>query len=126
MAMDDLFNVIQQRMKDVKIEEGLRIKTSIGYMIFWSDSFLRCFIKQKDNSVWILTVTVLPPDGMESSHLYTYVLSMGKSSKDHTPVTENFMREASKLMAGFDYYDGASNMFKCMALGVLVWASDCV
>jgi len=123
-AMEDLSNDIQQRMKDAKIDEGLRIKTSIGYLIFWSDSFLRCFIKQKDNSVWILTVTICPPDGMESSHLYTYVLAMGKSSEDHTPVTEHFMREASELMTGFDYFDGESNMFKRMALGVLVWAAD--
>jgi hypothetical protein len=33
-AMDDLFNNIQQRIKDAKIEEGLRIKTSTGYQIF--------------------------------------------------------------------------------------------
>ncbi len=69
-------------------------------------------------------VTVCHPDGMESLHLYTYVLAMGKSNEDHTPVVEHFMRKASKLMAGFDYYDGVSNTIKRMALGVIVWAAD--
>jgi len=28
---------------------------------FWSDSFLRSFVKQNNNSVWISTVTISPP-----------------------------------------------------------------
>ena len=28
---------------------------------FWSDSFVRSFVKQNNNSVWISTVTISPP-----------------------------------------------------------------
>ena len=124
-AMKDLIDEIQQKMKDSpRVDETMRVKTSIGHMVFWSDSFLRCFIKQKDNSVWILTVTVCPPEGMESSHLYTYILAMGKSGEDHTPVTEHFMKEANELMEGFDFYSGKSNKIERMALGMLTWNAD--
>lgn len=37
------------------------IGTSIGFVTFWSDSFLKSFIKQKDNSVWLFCVTISPP-----------------------------------------------------------------
>jgi hypothetical protein len=30
-----------------------KVITNMGYIKFWSDSFLRCFIKQQHNSTWI-------------------------------------------------------------------------
>ena len=60
-AMADLVNDIVDALKrDGLSDESIR-ETHIGWVYFWSDSFLRCFVKQKDNSVWILTVTICPP-----------------------------------------------------------------
>ena len=62
---------VEQRMKDAGVDEKKRKQTKIGWMIFWSDSFLNSFIKQKDNSVWVLTVTICPPENTKFSGRYT-------------------------------------------------------
>ena len=123
-AVDDLIEEVHRRMRESGVDESMRIKTSIGYLVFWSDSFLRCFIKQKDNSVWILTVTVCPPEGMESSHLYTYILAIGKSGDDHTKVTEHFMKEARDLMEGIEVYTATNNRIERVAFGIATWNAD--
>ena len=66
----------------------------------WSDAFLRCFIKQKENSVWIIMVTVCLPENKKSSGLYTYDLVMGKSSEDHTEVIEFYLEQILELKKG--------------------------
>ena len=123
-AMTDLIEEVRKRMEDSGIDHQLRIRTSIGWLLFWSDSFLRCFIKQKDNSIWILTVTICPPEGQMSSRRYTIVLAMGKSSEDHTPVIEHYMRELSEMMKGFDCYFGSSNKIQRIAFGMVAWNAD--
>ena len=85
-------------MENTNIEDEIRVKTKIGWLLFWSDGFLCCFIKQKDNSVWILTVAICPLSESKSSHLYTHVLAMGRYDADHTTVIEHYMREGSELM----------------------------
>ena len=99
---------VQDLIKDIEVEmrEAMRKKepdrpqedieldikaTSKGNIYFWSDSFLHCLVKQKDNSVWILTVTISPPWADINKGTYTHVLTMGKSSKDHTPVIDYYM-----------------------------------
>ena len=41
------------------LKESAKGKNGVyfGYMIFWSDGFLTSYVKQRDNSAWILTVT---------------------------------------------------------------------
>ena len=123
-AMYDLIKEVAKRMKDSGIHDEMRKKTKIGYLIFWSDSFLRCFIKQKENSVWILTVTVCPPENKKSSGNYTIILAIGKSGEDHTEVVERFMQEADELMKGFDCYFGSTRTMERVAFGVLAWCAD--
>ena len=50
-AMEDLIEKINNDMIESNLTEVYRINTSIGYLIFWSDTFLRCFIKQNENSI---------------------------------------------------------------------------
>ncbi len=57
------------------VGDHIRVKTKLGWLLFWSGGFLCYLIKQKDNSVWILTVTVCPPPEIKSSHMYTILLS---------------------------------------------------
>jgi hypothetical protein len=64
-AMDALVKEVQKRMQNAGVAERAMKQTKIGYLLFWSDSFLNSFIKQKDNSVWVLTVTICPPQRHE-------------------------------------------------------------
>ena len=98
--------------------------TSKGYIYFWSDFFLCCFIKQKDNSVWILTVTISPPWADINKGTYTHVLVMGKSREDHTPVIDYYMREARELQRGFWCYFGNSNSIRDVGFGLLLHSAD--
>ena len=100
--------------------------TKIGYIYFWSDSFLRCFIKQRENSVWVLTVTICPPESDKTNGNNTFILAIGKSGKevDHRPVIEHYIKECIELMKGFDCYFGESNTIGRMAVGMLLWSAD--
>ena len=99
-------------------------QTKIGYLLFWSDSFLNSFIKQKDNSVWVLTVTICPPEDMKSSGWYTYILAIEKSDADHSEVINHYLHQAEELMKGFDCYFGHSNKIERVALAMLCWSAD--
>ena len=123
-AMSDLIEDVISAMDRAGVKKELRVKTSIGYLIFWSDSFLRCFIKQKENSVWILTVTICPPEDKKSCKQYTHVLAIGRSNANHTTVAEHYMQQASELMKGFDCYFGNTNRIERVSLGMLVWNAD--
>jgi hypothetical protein len=123
-AMDDLIEEVNNSMKAAGVNEQVRVKTKIGWLLFWSDGFLRCFIKQKDNSVWILTVTICPPTEKKSSHLYTHVLAMGRHDADHTPVIVHYMKEVAELMKGIDCYFGSSNSIERVAFGMVAWNAD--
>lgn len=123
-AMDSLIDKVKNHMKREKVDEIKIKKTSIGWLLFWSDSFLRCFIKQKENSVWMLTVTVCPPEGKKRSKLYTYILAIGNSSDDHREVVDYYMRQLNDVMKGFDCFFGKSNTFKRVAYGMIAYNAD--
>ena len=50
-AVADLVNDIFEAMKSHGLSDECICEIHIGWVYFWSDSFLRCFVKQKDNSV---------------------------------------------------------------------------
>ena len=96
---------------------------NLGYIFFWSDSFLRCFIKQKENSVWIMTLTICSPK--EKLGKYSFVIAMGKSKNDHSRVIEHFHREANDMKKGFPcYYGGNVNEVRMTAVGVSHMSCD--
>jgi hypothetical protein len=124
-AASDLIKDVREAMdKDPGLSELDRKSTSIGWIYFWSDSFLRCFVRQRENSVWILTVTICPPEKEKSTGKFTHVLAIGKSSEDHTPVIEFYLEECMKLMKGFKCYFGATNQIRRMAVSMLTWNAD--
>ncbi len=52
---------LEDRVRRYVIENNGEVEnTVIGWIIFWSDSFVVHLIKQKDNSMWILTATICP------------------------------------------------------------------
>ena len=99
-------------------------KIKIGYIYLWSDGFLNCFIKQKDNNVWIITVTICPPENKKSSGKYTHILAIGRGCEDHTKVFEHYLKECEELMDGFDCYFGTTNNICRVAFGLLTLNGD--
>ena len=115
--------VVLDVMSSVKLNNGDE-STNIGTLSFWSDSYLQSFIKQKDSSVWLLTVTISPPKEDISKGTYTQVLAIGKKGQDHTDVIDHYMKEAEELKKGFDCYFACSNRIERMACGLMYWSSD--
>jgi hypothetical protein len=123
-AVHDLVHDVQTKLGEAGLSKEEINKTSIGWIYFWSDSFLRCFVKQRDNSVWILTVTICPPEKEKSVGTFTKVLAMGRSSEDHTKVIEHYIQEYKELMKGFLCYCGGSNDIRRLAFGLLSMNAD--
>jgi hypothetical protein len=96
----------------------------LGWIAIWSNSFLNSFIKQKDNSVWLLTSIVCPPYGQTYSDKYMFVLAMGKSSLDHAEVINYYLSEIEGINEGFKYYSADVNDYRECALGLLAYIAD--
>ena len=73
-----------------------------GWMTTWSNSFLRSYVKQNMNNVWIHPITLPDPDG--NSPFHTHCVAVGKENLDHTPVIEWYANEINELMTGKEYY----------------------
>ena len=99
-------------------------KTAIGYLIFWSDGFLRTFVKQKDNSIWILTVTICPPTGCAISPFHTHCLAIGKSKDNHDEVIDYYMRELVVIQQSKSRYCGEVDSFVDTSFGLLAYIAD--
>jgi hypothetical protein len=99
-------------------------RMQLGLITLWSDSYLQCFIKQKDNSVWLLTATVCAPYDQTNTGKYTYVLAMGKSSLDHSEVINYYLSEIKEMGKGFMYYSVDANDFRECALGLIAYCAD--
>ena len=96
-AMDRLLKFLKALNPD-------NLPTKYGSYILWSDEFLRTFVKQKNNNVWILTVTFPDPEGSATSKFHTYCLAIGKSSQDHQPVIDHYLKEIETLASGLDLF----------------------
>ena len=123
-AAYDLVKELDDAMRAANLDVETRKRTSIGWILMWSDAFLRCFVKQGENSVWIITMTVCPPEKKASSGMYTHVLAMGKGTEDHTDVINYYLEEVQQLREGFDCYFGATNRIGRMAIAIIVWSAD--
>ena len=116
-AMSDLLQKLKQRT-------GGKRGVYYGYMIFWSDGFLTSWVKQKDNSVWILTITFPDPAGDSTSPFHTYCLAVGPSKLGHSSVIEYYMKEVEEIMQGFDVFFGEDNEVKTLSLGIIAYLAD--
>ncbi len=63
----------------------------------WSDGFLGSNIRQKDNSVWVMTekLSLLSEHIAPNPHIG--VLAFGWSKNDYQPVFDHFLNEVSEL-----------------------------
>ena len=100
------------------------IPTKYGSFLLWSDGFVRSFVKQKDNNVWILTITIPDPSGSATSKYHTYCLAVGKSSNDHQLVIDYYLREIDQLMNGVSLFDLKSGNYVNVQMGLLAYIAD--
>ena len=121
-AADELLQRVKEAIE--KHNPDMINETNIGWGYFWSDSFLKCFIKQKENSVWLYTVTICPKLEDIGTGKYTQVLAIGKSGQDHSGVISHYHREIQELMKPFKCYFGSSNKISNVAFGLLYHAGD--
>ena len=116
-AMDELID----RMKQLNV---LCIPTKYGFYLLWSDGFVRSFVKQKNNNVWIITLTVPDPGNNATSKYHTYCLAVGKSSNDHQPVIDYYMKQVEQLMRGVSMFDVQSGKYINVQMGLLAYIAD--
>ena len=92
--------LLEKLRKIVEDNGGDPDKTAFGYVILWSDGFVNSWVKQKNNSVWVMTVTICPPEGSDRSKLHTHCIAMGPGHADHDSVIEHFFKEMQEIRKG--------------------------
>ena len=87
-----------------ELERGLETGdiswTYFGHLMFWSDSFLKCFSQQKDNSIWLFVVRISAPEGLFTSNDHTICLAMGSLNECHNGVIAYYINEVRETMKG--------------------------
>ena len=111
-------------LKFLKALNPDNLPTKYGSYILWSDGFLRTFVKQKNNNVWILTVTFPDPEGSATSKFHTYCLAIGKSSQDHQPVIDHYLKEIETLASGLDLFCPQKGKYVRVQMFLLAYNAD--
>ena len=93
-----------ERLKDrVRANGGDVNKTVYGLIVIWSDGFVSHWIRQKDNNVWIQTVTICPPANGKKGNKHatdTHINVMGLSKHNHSKNVSATLDEISELEKG--------------------------
>ena len=110
------------------LENGDADSTCCGHLMLWSDSFLRNFSRQRENSFWIFVVRISPPEGMSTSSSHTFCLAMGSSKRCHDKVIAHYLEEVKSLMKGELMYHGKREGFPARMVntcfGLAVYIAD--
>ena len=97
-----------------------------GHVMSWSDGYLGCFSRQRDNSYWIFVVRIMPPEGCSTSIKHTFCLAMGSSKECHDKVIAFYMKEVVELMKGMWFYYGKEGVkdkiYVC--IGIAAYIAD--
>jgi len=78
-------------------------KTVFGLIVPWSDGFVSNWVRQKDNNVWIKTVTICPPANGKKGNKHssdTHVVVIGLSKHSHSKVMSATLDEIVELEKG--------------------------
>ena len=110
-----------QHMKDVNTGKK---PTKYGSFLLWSDGFVRSFVKQKGNNVWILTITFADPNGSATSKFHTYCLAVGQSSNNHQSVIDHFLKEVEIITNGIEVFCPKEGKFVRIQMGLLAYIAD--
>ena len=97
---------------------------AFGYILLWSDSFLRCFIRQKNNSIWILVIRICPPSGKSKGKCHTFCLAMGRSKDPHGKVIDMYLEEIETIRRGQVRYYGEKRIKINTFFDMLLYVAD--
>ena len=78
----------------------------LGYFTTWHDTFLRWYVKQRLNTVWLYIITFLESRYAKTFPYHTYCVAVGLDHLDHTPVLKWFSEQMEGLMKGNTVYCG--------------------
>ena len=87
-AMQEL---LHEQMNGIRHE--IRFKTCYGTITLWSDSFLLRFLRQRENSIWLLVVRISAPPGMSTSRDHMFCLAFGSSKLKHDKVIAHYIKK---------------------------------
>jgi len=87
------------------------------------DSFLSSWVKQKRNSVWVITITIGNPAG-ERSDQHTFVIGIGPSAASHHNVIANVLEQIQELRKPKLRYCGKTKRFILTAFDIIAYLSD--
>ena len=93
-----------------------------GYL--WSDGFLGSNVRQRNSSVWAMTVTLSLITELATSKHHTGVLALGWSKNDHQPVFDHIMNEVSQLRKPKLCYCRGTNSFRWVSFGLCFYLAD--
>ena len=115
---------MKRAVRRMRATGRMRRSTKIGYLILFSDAFQRCFVRTKNNGVWILTVTICPPDGTKFSIWHSHVIAVGKKSWDHSSVICAVMQELDKIRRGVWRYCAITKTMVHTMFDVIMYVAD--
>ena len=96
--------MVKELMDRMKIENNVDGDVHRGWCILWSDGFIRSWVRQGKNNVWLLTVTFPDPEGNATSKFHTHCLAVGSSNTDKKPILDYYLEEIKKLEKGIHAY----------------------
>ena len=85
--------IAAKTLHQLRLESDDPNNTAFGFFTCWSDGFLTSYVCQKDNCVWILTISFIDPKGSSTSQFHTICLAIGHSKADHTEVIDYYLEE---------------------------------
>ena len=104
--------LLHKQMNDIK--EEVRLETCYGHIILWSDSFLLRFLRQRENSIWLLVVRICAPPGMSTSRDHMFCVAFGSSKLNHDKVMSHYIKKIKfKIRLGKMRY-WHKNRVRCM------------
>ena len=117
--------VAAKMLHQLRLESDDPNNTAFGFFTCWSDGFLTSYVCQKDNSVWILTVTFLDPKGSATSQFHTIIcLAMGHSMADHSEVINYFLEEFKIVRQCKKRYSSIKGKFINTSFALIAYLAD--
>jgi hypothetical protein len=120
-AMDELLLSMNELNHNGRTDSS---QSYFGYFTDWHDAFLRSYVKQKLNNVWMYMINVPESQLAKTSPYHTYCVAVGSGYLDHTPVLDWFAEQMEGLMKGNDMYCGRRHRTIHVKMGPVAHLAD--
>ena len=116
--------IAAKTLHQLRLESDDPNNTAFGFFTCWSDGFLTSYVCQKDNSVWILTISFIDPKGSSTSQFHTICLAIGHSKADHTEVIDYYLEEFRIIRRGKLRYSSIKKKFIKTSFALIAYLGD--